>query len=97
MKCHRNDSVVEGNEDGFLRFSTVKIPDFGMWHSNENEDNCENVCLRNCSCVAYSYNTGIGCMHWNTSLVDTRRFSGSGGASGSLSSCSELGARYINI
>ncbi|GFQ03742.1 g-type lectin s-receptor-like serine/threonine-protein kinase at1g11330 [Phtheirospermum japonicum] len=32
------------------------------------------MCLRNCSCLAYAYDPGIGCMFWNDSLIDVQRF-----------------------
>ncbi|XP_028791874.1 G-type lectin S-receptor-like serine/threonine-protein kinase At1g11330 [Neltuma alba] len=31
---------------------------------------CKTPCLKNCSCKAYAYGTGIGCMVWNVDLVD---------------------------
>ncbi|KAM7525168.1 hypothetical protein LguiA_015070 [Lonicera macranthoides] len=77
LQCERNSTIKEGKGDGFLKLSTVKVPDFGQWSSAD--DNCGSACLSNCSCLAYSYYSGIGCMHWHSSLIDIQRFSGSGG------------------
>ena len=41
-------------------------------------EECEQECLRNCSCTAYSStyeSEGIGCLRWHGELVDTRTFS----------------------
>ncbi|KAM7530735.1 hypothetical protein LguiB_034145 [Lonicera macranthoides] len=78
LQCQRNSSTgQERKGDRFLKLSAVKVPDFGQWSSAD--DNCGSVCLSDCSCIAYSYYTGIGCMHWHNSLIDIRRFSGSNG------------------
>jgi len=33
-------------------------------------DICRSLCLHNCSCVAYSHDSGIGCMSWTGNLLD---------------------------
>ncbi|XP_031120583.1 G-type lectin S-receptor-like serine/threonine-protein kinase At4g27290 [Ipomoea triloba] len=72
--CHNNGS----SSDGFLKYSDIKLPD--SKHSWYNESmslqECEQVCLRNCSCMAYSTlnitNGGSGCLIWYGDLVDMR-------------------------
>ncbi|KAK3032629.1 hypothetical protein RJ639_036589 [Escallonia herrerae] len=76
-QCDRNNT--EGKEDGFLKLTNMKVPDFGVW-SNAPEDECGSQCFHNCSCIAYAYYTGIGCMHWTHSLIDIQKFSGHTGA-----------------
>ncbi|XP_049385508.1 G-type lectin S-receptor-like serine/threonine-protein kinase At1g11300 isoform X3 [Solanum stenotomum] len=80
LDCERNKTDVEkGKKDGFLKMQTMGVPDFVIWVSSAKED-CESDCLSNCSCKAYSYYTGIGCMHWNRSLVDIQEYSMDGAA-----------------
>ncbi|KAI3924688.1 hypothetical protein MKW92_050323 [Papaver armeniacum] len=77
LKCNRNisSSSAEGEkEDGFLKMETMKVPDFAYWRSPLNAKECEQDCLSNCSCLAYSFDGGIGCMIWGQSLIDIRRF-----------------------
>nr|GMC50520.1 G-type lectin S-receptor-like serine/threonine-protein kinase At4g27290 [Ipomoea batatas]GME10176.1 G-type lectin S-receptor-like serine/threonine-protein kinase At4g27290 [Ipomoea batatas] len=74
LNCHNNGS----SSDGFLKYSDIKLPD--TRHSWYNESmslqECEQVCLRNCSCTAYSNlnisNGGSGCLIWYDDLVDMR-------------------------
>ncbi|XP_065876861.1 G-type lectin S-receptor-like serine/threonine-protein kinase At1g11330 [Euphorbia lathyris] len=75
LQCDRlwNDPEV-GKGDGFLRLETMKVPDFAQW-STSDEQHCKEACLNNCSCVAYSYYTGLGCMSWAVNLIDTQTFS----------------------
>ncbi|KAK6932456.1 PAN/Apple domain [Dillenia turbinata] len=72
LQCDRND-VKKGKEDGFFWLSTVKIPDSERW-SASNEDACRSECLNNCSCVAYGYYSGIGCLSWSGDLIDIQKF-----------------------
>ena len=79
MQCQRNisSSSQESRKDGFLKLTTMKVPVFAVWSpalSNE----CENQCLKNCSCTAYAYYDGIGCMLWSGSLIDIQKFSSDG-------------------
>ncbi|KAK2967417.1 hypothetical protein RJ640_022349, partial [Escallonia rubra] len=78
--CDRNNTKGEvGKEDGFLKLSPVKVPDFAEW-PNVIQDKCGSQCLINCSCIAYAYYLGVGCMHWSGTLVDIQKFSDSVGA-----------------
>ncbi|CAL5411095.1 unnamed protein product [Camellia sinensis] len=79
LQCERNDSSSqESKKDGFFVLTTMKVPVFAEW-SPVLANDCENQCLKNCSCTAYAYYDGIGCMLWNGSLIDIQKFS-SGGA-----------------
>ncbi|XP_031120584.1 uncharacterized protein LOC116023718 [Ipomoea triloba] len=72
LNCHNNGS----SSDGFFKYSGIKLPD--TKHSWYNESmslqECERVCLSNCSCMAYSTlnisNGGSGCLMWYADLVD---------------------------
>ncbi|XP_074272111.1 G-type lectin S-receptor-like serine/threonine-protein kinase At1g11300 [Silene latifolia] len=69
---------VPGNkEDKFLQMKDVKVPDYSHWTSAPKDD-CQRDCTGNCSCLAYSYFSGIGCMLWTADLLDLQQFSTDG-------------------
>ncbi|KAJ6377058.1 hypothetical protein OIU76_026091 [Salix suchowensis] len=76
LQCQRiqNGGQV-GKEDGFLKLERMKVPDFSEWLSSKSEQTCKNECLNiNCSCIAYSYYPGFGCMLWRGNLTDLKKF-----------------------
>ncbi|XP_070051738.1 G-type lectin S-receptor-like serine/threonine-protein kinase At1g11330 [Nicotiana tomentosiformis] len=79
LENERNNSNLEqGKQDWFLKLQSMKVPDLAIWVPFVDED-CHKGCLRNFSCIAYSYYIGIGCMHWEGILLDVQKFS-TGGA-----------------
>ncbi|KAJ6725115.1 hypothetical protein OIU85_022974 [Salix viminalis] len=58
LECDRmrNGSEV-GKEDGFMKLEMMKVPAFAEYWSypSSSEQACKDECLKNCSCVAYSY------------------------------------------
>lgn len=80
LLCERNSSNRgQGEADGFLQLEGVKLPDLSDWdQSVDNNSGCEQTCLANCSCKAYSYVMGIGCLRWGVDLVDIHMFSSGG-------------------
>ncbi|MCL7031304.1 hypothetical protein MKW94_021464, partial [Papaver nudicaule] len=77
LKC-QNSSTNSSSDDGFFKLGSLKVPDFSYWVATSKVEECVQVCLTNCSCIAYSYNSGIGCLTWSGSLLDTQNFSSSG-------------------
>ncbi|KAL2341979.1 hypothetical protein Fmac_009919 [Flemingia macrophylla] len=80
LKCERlkNGSQSEGGrEDEFLKLGTMKVPDFAQRLDVE-EDKCGTQCLQNCSCLAYAYDAGIGCLYWTEDLIDLQKFETAG-------------------
>ncbi|KAJ6978905.1 G-type lectin S-receptor-like serine/threonine-protein kinase [Populus alba x Populus x berolinensis] len=80
LQCDRiqNGSEV-GKEDGFMKLEMMKVPTFAEYRSYpSSEQECKDECLRNCSCVAYSYYNGFGCMAWTGNLIDIQKFSEGG-------------------
>ncbi|CAO2842777.1 unnamed protein product [Amaranthus hypochondriacus] len=67
--------VRKGEGDGFLRLKMMKVPYKADQRLGLSQDMCRSQCLSNCSCSAYAYETGIGCMTWSTSLMDLQEFS----------------------
>ncbi|XP_021840201.2 G-type lectin S-receptor-like serine/threonine-protein kinase B120 [Spinacia oleracea] len=77
LKCEiRNNSLIA--EDGFLVVDNVKLPDFANLMGAAEEDDCGKQCLQNCSCRAYAYVGGIGCMTWSGELSDIQQFAEGG-------------------
>ncbi|CAF2051355.1 BnaA09g47650D [Brassica napus] len=66
-----------GKRDGFLKLEKMKVP-VNVEPYLADEEACPKVCLDNCSCTAYAYDQGIGCMIWSGELVDMQSFLGSG-------------------
>ncbi|KAK4587737.1 hypothetical protein RGQ29_018940 [Quercus rubra] len=68
LQCERVKTGSEGNKtNGFLKLNSHAL-----------EADCRQQCLENCSCLAYAYDTGIGCMSWTGSLIDAQKFSSTG-------------------
>ncbi|KAH9615514.1 hypothetical protein KSS87_011819 [Heliosperma pusillum] len=74
LQCGVNGSA----QDGFLLMNTVKLPDLEKWLSVLDQNDCRNQCLVNCSCLAYAYDVGAGCMYWSKDLIDIQEFSSGG-------------------
>ncbi|XP_010268933.1 PREDICTED: G-type lectin S-receptor-like serine/threonine-protein kinase B120 [Nelumbo nucifera] len=74
LQCQRNSSVENIEGDGFLKVQGIKLPDFSNWVSIQGRGECEDECLKNCSCRAYAYVNGVGCMLWERDLVDIQHF-----------------------
>ncbi|MBA0758935.1 hypothetical protein Gotri_021887 [Gossypium trilobum] len=81
LQCQRDNTNGSGGagqgDDGFLKMMVKKVPAFPVRSSIINGD-CKDQCLKNCSCVAYAYDAGIGCMFWSVDLIDVQKFSTSG-------------------
>ncbi|KAL3502160.1 hypothetical protein ACH5RR_036609, partial [Cinchona calisaya] len=70
--------------DGFVKYSGIKLPDtrWSWYNQSMSLEECEKICLKNCTCMAYS-NTdirgkGSGCLLWFHDLIDITELSGSG-------------------
>ncbi|XP_017976001.1 PREDICTED: G-type lectin S-receptor-like serine/threonine-protein kinase At1g11330 [Theobroma cacao] len=77
LQCERTNNGSKPSKDGFLKLEKMKVPDFAEW-SPTLEDKCKEQCLNNCSCVAYAYDAGIGCMSWSENLIDMQKLSTGG-------------------
>ena len=68
------------NGERFVKLAYMKVPDTSIAHADMglSMKECEQKCLRNCSCMAYASANetegGIGCLTWQGDLVDTRTF-----------------------
>ncbi|KAL2244862.1 UNVERIFIED_CONTAM: G-type lectin S-receptor-like serine/threonine-protein kinase [Sesamum indicum] len=78
LQCDRSsNSSDKSREDIFSKLTNVKVPDFIQVLPGIKDD-CEGLCLNNCSCIAYSHDPGIGCVLWRDSLIDVRQFPSGG-------------------
>ncbi|XP_076921298.1 G-type lectin S-receptor-like serine/threonine-protein kinase At4g27290, partial [Bidens hawaiensis] len=82
--CTRSIALDCGPEEGFLKFSSMKLPDTqnAVYYFSLSIQECEVACKDNCSCTAYANpNTtagGIGCLLWFGDLIDVRVYSQNG-------------------
>ncbi|GLT83440.1 hypothetical protein SLE2022_017300 [Rubroshorea leprosula] len=70
------ETPLHCNEDGFFKLTRLKLPDTSNATANMtmNLKECEEMCLKNCSCKAYANadirNGGSGCLLWFDDLID---------------------------
>nr|GMD80802.1 G-type lectin S-receptor-like serine/threonine-protein kinase At4g27290 [Ipomoea batatas] len=83
--CHRRIPLkCKNGTDGFKKYSGIKLPDTAnsWFNTTMNLKECEQKCLSNCSCTAYSSldlnNGGSGCFLWFKDLIDIRLLSENG-------------------
>lgn len=76
-------SVCDDGE-GFVKVEGLKVPDTSVAIEKKglSLEECEQECLRNCSCEAYAVadvrNGGSGCLAWHGNLMDTQKLSDQG-------------------
>ncbi|XP_031118385.1 G-type lectin S-receptor-like serine/threonine-protein kinase At4g27290 isoform X1 [Ipomoea triloba] len=84
--CFRRTPLnCSDGSDGFLLYSGMKLPDTrnSWFNKTMTLQECQKVCLNNCSCTAYTHlnistNPGTGCLLWFDDLIDTRTLSQNG-------------------
>ncbi|KAI8525267.1 hypothetical protein RHMOL_Rhmol13G0217500 [Rhododendron molle] len=72
-KTELNCSVAAG----FRRFSRLKLPDTSNFLVNRTEISrvdCEEACLKNCSCMGFAQTDVSGCVVWSGELLDMREY-----------------------
>ncbi|KAF7120835.1 hypothetical protein RHSIM_Rhsim13G0165700 [Rhododendron simsii] len=76
-KTELNCSVAAG----FRRFSRLKLPDTSHFLVNRTEISrvdCEEACLKNCSCMGFAQTDISGCVVWSGELFDMREYNEGG-------------------
>ncbi|XP_058210769.1 G-type lectin S-receptor-like serine/threonine-protein kinase At4g27290 isoform X1 [Rhododendron vialii] len=79
LGCH------EGGEDGFVKYSRVKLPDTrnSSFDIRMSLEECWRTCLGNCTCTAYANldirEEGSGCLLWFGDMIDIKEFIEGGG------------------
>ncbi|KAL3503323.1 hypothetical protein ACH5RR_037772 [Cinchona calisaya] len=81
--CIRNVALDCQSGDGFKKYSGFKLPDThnSSYNTNTSLKECRRICLKNCSCTAYStldISSGSGCLFWFGDLIDMKVISGAG-------------------
>ncbi|GMY37019.1 G-type lectin S-receptor-like serine/threonine-protein kinase At4g27290 [Fagus crenata] len=79
--CIRKTHLNCSSNVGFRKFSGLKLPDSSEFFVNSivmSSKECEDACLTNCSCVAYSRTEASGCVAWFGDLLDIRVHNGIG-------------------
>nr|KJB12757.1 hypothetical protein B456_002G035100 [Gossypium raimondii] len=77
LQCQRDNNNGSGagqSDDGFLEMKMMNVPAFPDRSSIINGE-CKDQCMKNCSCVAFAYDAGIGCMFWSGDLIDVKESS----------------------
>ncbi|GAB2301125.1 hypothetical protein Dimus_035158 [Dionaea muscipula] len=78
--CQRRSELKCGSGEGFVRFTGLKLPDYSSVVTDRNLTmiECQEACLRDCSCMAYAYlnvhGNGSQCVIWFGDLLDIRVF-----------------------
>ncbi|XP_048131404.1 G-type lectin S-receptor-like serine/threonine-protein kinase At1g61370 [Rhodamnia argentea] len=82
LNCQNSTSAVASTtveKDMFARMNSMKLPDSADYLSSvADKEECQSWCLRNCSCLAFSFVDTIGCMVWSRDLIDIQQFSTAG-------------------
>ncbi|PIN12768.1 MEKK [Handroanthus impetiginosus] len=81
--CERK-TPLNCKNDGFVRYSGVKLPDTrNSWYNQSMKlEECEKMCMKDCSCMAYANidirGKGNGCLLWFEDLMDIKNLASSG-------------------
>ncbi|XP_074579771.1 receptor-like serine/threonine-protein kinase SD1-7 [Curcuma longa] len=76
-RCEREKPLNCLRNNKFSKVQNVKVPDTenATSRGNMSLDGCKNLCLNDCSCVAYAVISGpYGCITWTGDLLDLRTF-----------------------
>ncbi|XP_040988430.1 G-type lectin S-receptor-like serine/threonine-protein kinase At4g27290 isoform X1 [Juglans microcarpa x Juglans regia] len=82
--CARRTPLVCNIGSGFRKYTGLKLPDTSSswFNATLSLDECQGLCLRNCSCTAYSNldirGKGSGCVLWFGKLSDIALYSQGG-------------------
>nr|XP_048323630.1 G-type lectin S-receptor-like serine/threonine-protein kinase At4g27290 [Ziziphus jujuba var. spinosa] len=82
--CERNKTLKCQNNNGFIKYVGLKLPDTkNAWVSQGMDmKECKAKCLGNCSCIAFASSDAKGgstCTIWFSDLIDIRRLLNGGG------------------
>ena len=78
LLCDKNTTISassRGKEEEFWKKGMVKLPDFYEFVPFMLADGCYTRCQSNCSCIAYAFVNGIGCLVWSEGHIDIQEFS----------------------
>ncbi|KAL0856883.1 hypothetical protein Bca101_062037 [Brassica carinata] len=88
----RTELLCQGKDvNMFHPVANIKPPDNYIFSSASHATECHQSCLDNCSCLAFAFINGIGCLVWNQELMDVVQFSEGGELLSIRLASSELG------
>ncbi|RDX87624.1 G-type lectin S-receptor-like serine/threonine-protein kinase, partial [Mucuna pruriens] len=73
LQC-KNSNPSNGNKDGFLAIANIVLPTHPQSVGSGNVGECESICLSNCSCTAYAFDSD-GCSIWFDDLLNLKQLS----------------------
>ncbi|CAL9013171.1 unnamed protein product [Prunus brigantina] len=71
-----NATSADGKQDQFKKMATMSLPENEQSVKVETIAGCESICLNNCSCTAYAYNSS-GCSIWIGELFNLQQLTSS--------------------
>ncbi|BBH00060.1 S-locus lectin protein kinase family protein [Prunus dulcis] len=71
-----NATSADGKQDQFKKMATMSLPENMQSVNVETIAGCESICLKNCSCTAYAYNSS-GCSIWIGELFNLQQLTSS--------------------
>ncbi|KAL2335934.1 hypothetical protein Fmac_010380 [Flemingia macrophylla] len=84
LQCERvKNGSKDGKQDEFLKLQMAKVPDRALGSptkdgSPSGDGDCRTLCFSNCSCIAFAFESGVGCILWSSELHDIQTFSDGG-------------------
>lgn len=76
--CVRVSKLQCGGKDGFLEMNNMRLPAKPDNLTVKSSKECESRCMNDCSCNAYTYNSG-GCLVWKGEVRNLANIYGGGG------------------
>ncbi|XP_028190213.1 G-type lectin S-receptor-like serine/threonine-protein kinase At2g19130 [Glycine soja] len=73
LQCE-NSNPFNGDKDGFIAIPNLVLPKQEQSVGSGNEGVCESICLNNCSCTAYAFDSN-GCSIWFDNLLNVQQLS----------------------
>ncbi|CAL9013871.1 unnamed protein product [Prunus brigantina] len=64
-----NSTSVNGTKDQFLEMHSMSMPENKLHVKGRSTKKCESICLNNCSCTAYAYESSTACSIWIGDLL----------------------------
>ncbi|KAJ0983500.1 hypothetical protein J5N97_011755 [Dioscorea zingiberensis] len=78
LQCSDINPSSNGEKDRFLEMPNMILPENNQSVEVGSAEECQLICLKNCSCVAYSYNSR--CFIWFGDLMDAKEHTHVGGS-----------------
>ncbi|KAK7290953.1 hypothetical protein RIF29_05762 [Crotalaria pallida] len=82
LQCE-SSNPSDGEKDGFLAMPNMLLPKLAQFLGAGNSEDCESICLKNCSCTAFAV-TSSGCLVWNGDLLNVPQLSSPDSRKGTL-------------